>query len=202
MPPIRPGTTAGSSTPASTTSLGRSRARLCREGAEATKAFCTAHDIPFETCGKLIVATTARELDRLTALEQRAEQNGIAYERLDAAGLRRAEPEVAGLGALLIRATGIVDYRRICDAMAALIAARGASIRRGAMVTGIREDDDAVRITVGGEEIATRRLVACAGLQSDRLARMAGLPIPAPDRAVPRRVLHAAGGPARVWSAT
>ena len=156
---------------------GSLKARLCREGAEATKAFCTAHDIPFETCGKLIVATTAPELDRMEALERRAEQNDIAYDRLDAAALRRAEPEVAGLGALLIRATGIVDYRRVCAAMAAQAVERGAIIRRGAAVTGIREDDDAVRITIGADEIATRRLVACAGLQSDRLARMAGLPI-------------------------
>ena len=156
---------------------GSLKARLCREGAEATKQFCRAHDIPFDTCGKLLVATSPLELERMAALEVRARDNDIAYEAMGRDALRRAEPAVAGLGALLVPSTGIVDYRRICDAMAARIEEAGGTIRRGASVTAISEGDDGVRVSLGDERIAARRLVACAGLQSDRLARLAGLPI-------------------------
>ena len=156
---------------------GSLKARLCREGAEATKQFCRDHAIPFETCGKLLVATSPRELERMEALEVRARDNDIAYEAMGRDALRRAEPAVAGLGALLVPSTGIVDYRRICDAMAARIEEAGGTIRRGATVTAISEGDDGVRVSLGDERIAARRLLACAGLQSDRLARLAGLPI-------------------------
>ena len=91
---------------------GSLKARLCREGAEATKALCRATGIPFETCGKLLVATDALELERMEALKGRAAANGIAIEPVSAERLRRLEPHVVGLGAILVPATGIVDYRR------------------------------------------------------------------------------------------
>ena len=92
---------------------GSLKARLCREGAEATKAFCRATGIPFETCGKLLVATDELELARMEALKGRAAENGIEIEAVSAERLRRLEPHVVGLGAILVPATGIVDYRRI-----------------------------------------------------------------------------------------
>jgi len=155
---------------------GSLKARLCREGAEATKAFCRRHDIPFETCGKLLVATNALELQRMAALEERARANDIAFEPVSAARLREIEPNVSGLGALLVPATGIVDYRRICLAMAAKLAERGVRLARDTRVTAIAEDGAGVTVRVdGGETIRAGRLVACAGLQSDRIARLAGL---------------------------
>ncbi len=156
---------------------GSLKARLCRLGAQATKAFCRDNGLAFEVCGKLVVATNAVELERLGALEERARQNEIAFERIDAQHLRRIEPNVAGLGALLVHDTGIVDYPAICAALAARIREAGGTIALGAEVTGIAEDADEIRVSTPGTHWRAKRLVVCAGLQSDRLARLAGLPI-------------------------
>lgn len=156
---------------------GSLKADLCRRGAEATLAFAHQHEIPVEICGKHIVATNEIELRRLDALLERAAQNGIAAERIDAAELRRREPNIVGLGAVFTPSTGIVDYRRICDAMAAAIVAAGGEIVRGSEVVSIREQGDGVSVAARGRSWTARRLLACAGLQSDRLARLAGLRI-------------------------
>jgi len=154
---------------------GSLKARLCRAGADATRDFCRRHAIPFADCGKLIVATDRTELGRLEALRARAAENGMAVTPLTAKALREAEPAVAGVGALHVHATGIVDYRLICRAMAEDLAAAGGEIRLGAAVTGIEEGDAGVRIRTADGTVTAGRLVACAGLQSDRLARVAGL---------------------------
>ena len=156
---------------------GSLKARLCREGAEATKAFCRQNGIPFEICGKLIVATNPLEMARMKVLEARAAENGIAIDVLDAAELREAEPSLVGLGALLVHSTGIVDYRRVCAGMADAIRRAGGEVRLGITVTGIRETAGEVVVSGGGETWHAGRLIVCAGLQSDRLARLAGLDI-------------------------
>ncbi|MBZ9772518.1 L-2-hydroxyglutarate oxidase [Mesorhizobium sp. CO1-1-8] len=153
------------------------KSRLCREGAEATKAFCRAHNIGFDTCGKLLVATNDVELERMDGLQQRARQNGISSHHLTRDQLRAAEPAISGMEALLVPSTGIVDYRSVCIAMAQDLSAAGVEIRRGATVTAIHEDDTRIAVVAGGETVNAQRLVACAGLQSDRLARLAGLEI-------------------------
>jgi (S)-2-hydroxyglutarate dehydrogenase len=155
---------------------GSLKAKLCREGAEATKAFARTNNIPFEVCGKLLVATSPLEMERMEALKGRATANGIDFEEIDAARLRAIEPNIAGLGALLVPSTGIVNYRLICDALAEGLKANGARLMTGTRVTGILEDDTGVMVTTDrGETIRAGRLVACAGLQSDRLAKLAGL---------------------------
>lgn len=155
---------------------GSLKARLCREGAEATKAFCTANGIPFETCGKLLVATSPLEMERMEALKGRAAQNEIEIEEVSAARLRQIEPNIAGEGAILVKATGIVDYKRICLALAEQLRGQGVRLTTGQAVTAIREDETGVNVTLGqGERFRAGRLVACAGLQSDRIAAMAGL---------------------------
>ena len=111
------------------------KATLCRRGATATKEFCRAHDIPFETCGKLVVATNPLELQRMEALCRRAGENGIKVDRLDETELRRREPNIAGRGALFVAETGIVDYRRVCAAMAETIRNSGGTIELGTVVT-------------------------------------------------------------------
>jgi L-2-hydroxyglutarate oxidase len=155
---------------------GSLKARLCRAGAEATKRFCTENGIPFEVCGKLVVATSEAEMARLDALAGRARQSKIAFDRLDGAALRRLEPNVAGLGALLVHSTGIVDYTAVCAALATRIRALGGEIVLGTEVTAIAETSDDARVAGSGEWRA-KRLVVCAGLQSDRMARLAGLSI-------------------------
>ncbi len=156
---------------------GSLKADLCRRGAEATKAFCTAHGIPFETRGKLVVATSVLELDRMKALATNARQNGIAIDVLDAAELNRREPHVVGLGAIFAPSSGIVDYIRICEVMGQLVKAAGGTILLSTTVDAIREEAEQVTIDGGGQSWRARRLIACAGLQSDRIARLAGLPI-------------------------
>lgn len=154
---------------------GSLKARLCREGAAATKAFCAEQGIKFETCGKLLVATNERERLAMDALWERAKANGIEAERIGPAELRRLEPNITGVGALLIPATGIVDYREAAAALARIIAAEGAKLEFGAEIAAIRETSDAVEISAAQKSWRARALVVCAGLQSDRLAELAGL---------------------------
>jgi len=156
---------------------GSLKADLCKRGERATKEFCSAHGIPFVTCGKTLVATNALELARLEALVVRARENGIDAERLDEGELRRREPNVTGVGALFVPATAIVYYRAVCAAMARDIQGAGAEIALGAAVTAIRESARDVVVRAGSRSWTAGRLVACAGLQSDRLARLAGLPV-------------------------
>ncbi|RTL73859.1 MAG: L-2-hydroxyglutarate oxidase [Bradyrhizobiaceae bacterium] len=155
---------------------GSLKAQLCREGEMATKEFCTARNIPFETCGKLIVATDAAEMERMQALIGRAEQNNISIEEISATRLRQLEPNITGDGAILVHTTGIVDYRQICAAMAEELRQNGARVVTGTAVTQIEESERFVSVMLdSGERLTADRLVACAGLQSDRIARMGGL---------------------------
>jgi L-2-hydroxyglutarate oxidase len=154
---------------------GSLKARLCREGAEATKAFCAEHGIPFETCGKLLVATTPQEVERMGGLEERAGVNGIACERVGQAELTEREPEVVGLGALFVPSTGIVDYRQVCAALAGEIRAQGGVVEKRAPVDSIAEAPAEVRVGSGERAWTASQVVACAGLQADRVARLAGL---------------------------
>jgi L-2-hydroxyglutarate oxidase len=156
---------------------GSLKADLCKRGAQATKAFCAEQGVRFEVCGKMLVASTTAELHRMQALHERAVENGLKVERVDAGELRNREPNIAGLGGLFVESTGIVDYLEVCTAMAGVIRGAGGEIRLGQRVTRIRESTDLVLI--GGEDQTwqARKLVVCAGLQSDRLARLAGLEI-------------------------
>ena len=154
---------------------GSLKARFSREGAEATIRFAEEHGVPFERCGKLLVATSEVELQRMGALEERCRQNEIRVERLDAAELRRREPHITGLGALFVPATGIVDYGLVTSRMAEVVGSRGGGIRTGAPVTDIREEADGVAVVAGGETLRARVVVSCAGLMADRLARLCGI---------------------------
>ena len=164
---------------------GSLKARFCREGAAATRAFCTDHGIPFQDCGKLIVATDQAELPRMAALFDRALANGIRIERIAPEDARAWEPDIALVGALWSPDTGIVDYAAVARAMAALFVARGGDLRCGVRVTGGAETATAVRLTTSTGAWEAGRAVICAGLYADRVARAMGL---APDfRIVPFR---------------
>lgn len=156
---------------------GSLKARLCIEGARATKEFCDEHAIRYDTCGKLIVATNALEMTRADALHERATSNGLNLRRVGESELRELEPQIAGVGALLSPETAIVDYREICRKMLSLLQAAGAIIHFGETVTRIKETGSVVEIGSKGGSWQARQLVCCAGLQSDRLARMAGADI-------------------------
>ena len=114
------------------------KADLCKRGAQATKDFCTEHGITFEVCGKLLVASNDLEMQRMHALYERSQQNGLKVERLDAAELKRREPNIVGKGALFLDATGIVDYKQVCDAMARVIQKAGGHVRLATTVRAIQ----------------------------------------------------------------
>lgn len=154
---------------------GSLKARLCRAGLAQTIAFCTQHDIPFRQCGKLIVATNDSETAPLRRLHRRARQNGADCRMLNAGELTRLEPNVIGSAALHVFATGIVDYGVVCRKMAEIVISRGAVVVLNAEVTAIHEDPDWVHVETTAGELSARRLIACAGLQSDRVAALAGL---------------------------
>lgn len=154
---------------------GSLKATLCRQGAARTKAYATEKGIPFRECGKMLVATNALELDRMEGLVERAERNGIAYERLDSARLAEREPHVRGLGALFLRETGIIDYTRVTEALAEDMVRAGAEVVPGVEVDEIIERPDLVTVSAGSTTWRCRTLIACAGLQADRIAALARL---------------------------
>ena len=168
---------------------GSLKARLCREGAQATKDFAVQHGIRVDVCGKLLVATEAAELARMDALYARSRANDVEVERLDASELHRREPNIRGLGALFVPATGIVDYSAIAEVMGDVVRKQGGELTLSAMVTDLAESGDEVAVTLtrrsadaaaaesDSERVRASRVVVCAGLQADRLARMAGVDV-------------------------
>ncbi len=156
---------------------GSLKARLCKEGAARTIRFCEDHGIAYERCGKLIVATDEEEVQRLRGLEERVVANDLDYEQISDGQLREIEPNVAGVEALLVRATGIVDYGEICEAFAEAIREAGGEIRLGATVAGIKESDTEITVETNLDDFTSRTLIVCAGLQGDRLAMKSGIDI-------------------------
>ncbi|KQV81999.1 L-2-hydroxyglutarate oxidase [Rhizobium sp. Root1220] len=154
---------------------GSLKARFCRDGVEATISFCREHGLPFEQCGKMLVATNTVELPRMAALHERCKQNGLPVEQLDAVELSRREPHIRGVGALFVPTTGIVDYGLIARTMATLLADRGVEVRTGAAVETIREEPAGVVIGVGDAVVRAKNVIACAGIMADRLAKLCGL---------------------------
>lgn len=154
---------------------GSLKARLCRRGMGLLREFCAEHEIPYEECGKLVVATDKAEHDRLKALEERASLNeveGLAWVEGDQ--MRAIEPHVTGLAALHSPRTAIVDFLAVARAYAAEIEAGGGVVRAGAAVTRVREGVTPVVEMASGESVTADRVIVCAGLQSDRLARASG----------------------------
>ena len=156
---------------------GSFKAELCRRGAAATVAFCREHTLPFEVCGKLLVATNEAERQRMLKLYERAAENKVDAELIDAFELKRREPNINGVGAIFVPSTGITDYKLICAAIAGELGRRGGELIVNAEVVAIEERADHVAVSTAGRSWKTRHLVVCGGLQSDRLARLAGLEV-------------------------
>jgi L-2-hydroxyglutarate oxidase LhgO len=155
---------------------GSLKAKLCRRGIELLKPYCEQRGIAYDECGKLIVARNTGELGRLDDIERRATANGVpGLKRLDAAQMVEIEPYVRGAAALHSPHTAIVDFPAVTRAYADDLRAAGGALRLGFEVTGIRRTGGEVRVSSSaGEELAFDRLVVCGGLQSDRLAQLAG----------------------------
>ncbi|MFD5148012.1 L-2-hydroxyglutarate oxidase [Streptomyces sp. NPDC058401] len=151
---------------------GSLKARFAVRGAAEMVKFCTEHGIPHEVTGKLIVATERDELPRLHALVQRGRENGIPVRELGPTQISEYEPEVRGLAAIHVGTTGIVDYGRVAQQLAE---SSGAEIVYGGAVELISRRAAGVAVrTSSGLVVRARVLVNCAGLQCDRIARLAG----------------------------
>ena len=156
---------------------GSLKAQFCREGVEATTRFCRERGIAYEQCGKLLVATDEAELPRMEALYERARANGIDIERLDKTEVARREPRIRGLSGLFVKTTGIVDYAQVAKAMASVVAERGGAILTSSEVAHIEETPTGVTLEVGRDRIRARHVIAAAGLQADRIARLCGVDV-------------------------
>jgi L-2-hydroxyglutarate oxidase len=154
---------------------GSLKARLCVTGAAAMVEFCREHNLPHEVCGKVVVATEPDELPRLEELRQRGEANGLTgLRRIGPEELREIEPHAAGLQALVVPSTGITNYAAVCEKYAELITVRGGIVLTSAAATGIRREPNEITVETKRGAFSTGSLINCAGLHSDRIARMAG----------------------------
>ena len=154
---------------------GSLKARLCVTGAAAMVEFCREHGVAHNVCGKVIVATSPDELARLEELRQRGEANGLIGLRLiGPEELREIEPHARGLRALVVPSTGITDYASVSEKYAELISVRGGTVLTSAAATGIRRMANEIVVETPRGAFSASSLINCAGLHSDRIARMAG----------------------------
>ena len=155
---------------------GSLKAQFCLAGNRATKAFCDQNGIRFDNCGKMLVATSPLEMERMRALWERTAANGIEREWLNADELREREPNITGLGGIFVPSSGIVSYREVTAAMAKIFQDRGGEIIYNAEVSALNEHKNGVVIrTSQGGEYETSTLISCSGLMADRLVKMLGL---------------------------
>lgn len=155
---------------------GSLKARNCVKGREALYRFCAEQAVAHERCGKVVVALTEEERPYLEELERRGTENGLqGLRRLSREALRELEPHAEGVAGLHVPDTGIVDFTGVSKAYAEQAQRGGAEVRTGSRVTGVHRDGNLLRLTTPAGEVSVRNLVNCAGLQSDRVARLCGL---------------------------
>jgi L-2-hydroxyglutarate oxidase len=165
---------------------GSRKARLCREGKAELETFAREHGIPFERCGKLVVALTEEELPHLAALRERGQANGVeGLQEFGPERIREIEPHAAGLRALWSPTTGVIDFRRVALALADEVRARGGAVYTSRELVGIRDRGGQRILQTTSGDLLCGHFVACAGLQSDRVTALAGAA--GPERIVPFR---------------
>jgi L-2-hydroxyglutarate oxidase LhgO len=167
---------------------GSLKADLCVRGAADLEAFCRTHEIPVQRCGKLIVAVAPNEIAGLSELQARGIANGISdLELVGPDRLREIEPHAVGLGGLLSPSTSIVNFGQVTEALRDELLARGVAMSLGSELQAIEERGSDLVLHTSQGELPADRLVACAGLQSDRVAKMGGVERPDGVRVVPFR---------------
>ncbi|MDX6204268.1 MAG: (S)-2-hydroxyglutarate dehydrogenase [Frankiales bacterium] len=156
---------------------GSLRARLCREGSVLLRGYCEAKGIAFDEVGKLVVATTVDQEARLDEIERRARLNGVpGLERLRSSDIKEFEPNAVGVAALRSPHTAIVDYKSVAVSLCADIVAGGGEVLLGKRVTRLAQSGTQAVVTCGAEDFTADRVVICAGLQTDSVASLLGLP--------------------------
>jgi L-2-hydroxyglutarate oxidase len=165
---------------------GSLKARTCLDGARQLLEFCRLHEIPFELCGKVVVATEPDEIPRLQELHRRGLANGVGgLKWLNPEQLRDIEPHAAGIQALQAPGTGIIDFSRVAQTYARIFEELGGTLLLDHRVRSIEQTSPGIRLTTSQGALVAKALINCGGLYADRLARMAGLRPPC--RIVPFR---------------
>ena len=150
------------------------KARNCRLGKEAMEQFCAREGVPYDICGKVIVAVDRSEVPRLENIFERGQQNGVRCEMVGAERLRELEPHAAGIQAIYVPESGIVNFRRVCERMAEIVREHGGQIVCGSEVRSIETRAETVVLRTRGDSYEAEYVVNCAGLHSDRVTKMGG----------------------------
>ena len=153
---------------------GSLKAENCRNGKKAMEAFCEAEGIPYDVCGKVIVALTESDLPTLERIYDRGKQNGVQCEMVGVERLRELEPHTAGIRAIEVPEAGIVDYGVVVDKLAEKIRELGGEVMTDAPLVASKESGPGRVLVTPSTEIEAHYTVNCAGLQSDRVARLLG----------------------------
>jgi L-2-hydroxyglutarate oxidase len=154
---------------------GSLKASLCRDGRALLESFCQKHAVPFRRPGKLVVAVDESELARLAELQRRGRANGlVGLVEVEEQEMRDIEPDVCGVRALHVPETGVVDFQLVAQRMADLLRLQGVKLELGTRVVRVAPDGAGLTVTTTRGRVKAGALVACAGLQADRIAMLAG----------------------------
>ena len=154
---------------------GSLKARTCVTGRKELMKFCDDNSVPYEICGKVVVALGQEELPRLDELRRRGEANGLrGLEIIDTERLKELEPHATGIKGLYVPETGIIDYKKVAAAYAGKIRDAGGDIRLSQRVVGILDRPDEIVLQTSGGDYRSKYLINCCGLQSDLIAKMTG----------------------------
>jgi len=155
---------------------GSLKAANCTIGREMMYDFCTEHKIPVDRCGKIVVATSNEEIPALNMLEERGKANGLTgIKRFTAKEIKEYEPHASGIDGLFVPQTGIVDYVAVTNKYAELIHQKGGELKTNAKLTSVKKDGSDLVLLTEQKEYRTKFVVNCAGLQSDRVAKLCGV---------------------------
>lgn len=147
----------------------------CRDGKAALEAFCDTYGVPWQRTGKVIVATHPQQLPQLQTIFERGKQNGVDCSVIGVDRLQQLEPHCAGIAAIHVPESGIVDYPGMCQKLGSLLLAANAQIHLNCCVKSIDQRTDFVRLQTSDGDLEASQVINCGGLHSDRIARQSGL---------------------------
>ncbi|HTN75020.1 MAG TPA: L-2-hydroxyglutarate oxidase [Pirellulaceae bacterium] len=153
---------------------GTLRATNCRAGKQAMERFCAEHGLPYEICGKVIVAVDEKELPLLENIYQRGQQNGVVCAKIGVERLKEIEPHAAGIAAVHVPEAGIVNYRRVAEKLAELLVARGGQVLTDTRFLKLHREPQGVIVETSRGDFQAKHVVTSAGLQADRVAAHTG----------------------------
>lgn len=154
---------------------GTMKAKFCYEGNKVTREFCDDNGIPYDICGKLIVATNDLEMERMKALWERTKENGLERYWLDAQELKEREPNVTGIGGIYFPSSGIVSYKQVTAKMAERFSEKGGEVYYNSEVVALQELPDRMIVNTKNNKYETKYLITCGGLMSDKIVAMLGV---------------------------